>query len=113
MLPKSQRLISSEVEEVMSKGQSIFGEFFLVKFLKSKGGDLKISAISPKKVFPTAVERNRVRRRIYSALSPIFNKKFIKNSFLVAIVANKKAQNVSIDTFSSEIEQVFVKGGIL
>ncbi|MEI6490541.1 MAG: ribonuclease P protein component [bacterium] len=113
MLPKSQRLNSSEVETVMSQGRALFGDLFLVKFIKNETGGLKISAIAPKKTFKTAVERNKVKRRINSALSPIFNKNFIKNSFLVAIVANKKSLSVKIPELSSSLEQIFVKGGIL
>lgn len=113
MLPKSQRLSSGEVEEVMSKGQAIFGDFFLVKFLKTTTKFSKVSAISPKKAFPTAVQRNKVRRRIYSVLSPIFNKKFIKNSFLIAIVCNKKSLTAKIPEIKTAIEQIFAKGGIL
>lgn len=113
MLPKSQRLISSEVEEVMSKGQALFGYYLLVKFIKNKDSGLKVSAISPKKAFPTAVERNKIRRRVYSALFPVLRKEITKNSFLVAIVANKKALNATVPALSSEIEQIFIKGGIL
>jgi len=113
MLPKSQRLNSSEVETVMSQGRALFGDFFLVKFIKNTSGGVKISAISPKKAFPTAVERNKARRRIYSALFPIFNKNFTKNSFLVAIVANKKSLGVKISELSHSLEQILVKGGIL
>ncbi len=110
MLPKSHRLNSGEVEEVMSKGRSVFGDFFLVKILQNNTPGVKISAIAPKKAFQTAVERNKVRRRIYSA---ILHKNFTKNSFLIAIVANRKALTVNIKDLSSEIEQIFVKGGIL
>lgn len=113
MLPKSQRLNSGEVEEVMSKGQVIFGDLLLVKLLKNENMGVKISALAPKKAFPTAVLRNKVRRKIYSALSPIFNKKPIKNSFLAAIVGNKKLLTAKISEISSEIEQIFGKGGIL
>ncbi len=113
MLPKPKRLTSGEVEDVMSKGQSVFGDFFLVKFLKSESKDLRVSALSPKKFFTTAVLRNKTRRRIYSALSPIFKKNLIKNSFLIAIVCNKKVITASIQELSSSIEQVFTKSGIL
>lgn len=113
MLPKSKKLTSGEVEAVMSNGQAVFGDFFLVKYIKSGKIETKISAIAPKKTFSTAVLRNKARRRIYSALTPLFHKNLIKNSFLVAIVGNKKVLDVKIPEITASIEQVFVKGGIL
>lgn len=113
MLPKSQRLNSSEVEEVMSKGQTLFTEFFLIKFLKGNNKEIKISALAPKKSFSTAVERNKIRRKIYAALSPIFKKNPTKKPFLVVIIGNKKIENIKTAELASKIEQIFIKGGIL
>jgi ribonuclease P protein component len=113
MLPKTQRLNSGEVTDVMSRGQSIFSDFFLVKFCQNPKGGLKISAIAPKKTFITAVDRNKARRRINGALTPLLKKKLIKNSFLVAIVGNKKILNEKIPLISASLEQVFIKSGIL
>ena len=130
MLSKSHRLKTEEVELVMTKGKSLFSDFFLIKLINIKTQEnprglkhypLKVSAIASKKTFPTAVLRNKARRRAYSALSNILtthsplvlNGKRNTDSFLIALICNKKVLSEKISTISANIEQVFKKGGIL
>lgn len=96
----------------MIKGKSLITDFFIIKILKKNDQKfLKISALSPKKTFPTAVMRNKARRRVYSAISK--TPKPNANNFLVAIIGSKKVLTEKIETISAAIEQSFKKGGIL
>ncbi len=74
MLPKNSRLTTSEVQEVLKKGTSIFislpkGQKGLIsaKFLP-KPGVFKSAAVAPKSLAKSAVERNRLRRAVYRAI---------------------------------------------
>lgn len=74
MLPKGARLTSGEVQEVLSRGTSVYipaqkGQKSLIslKFLAKTGG-FKSSAVAPKSVAKSAVERNRLRRAVYNAI---------------------------------------------
>jgi ribonuclease P protein component len=69
MLPKSQRLSSGEVENVMKKGRRISSSLFLLSFIKDVSKTvLKCAVIIPKKVAKTSVLRHRHKRRIMSIL---------------------------------------------
>lgn len=77
MLPKNSRLTTSEVAEVLAKGSSIYislpkGQRGLIsaKFLPKSGG-FKSAAVAPKSLAKSAVERNRLRRAIYRAISSL------------------------------------------
>lgn len=77
MLPKRARLTSSEVDEVLTKGISIYaplpkGQKGLIsaKFLAIPGS-FKSAAVAPKSLAKSAVERNRLRRAVYSAISSL------------------------------------------
>jgi RNase P protein component len=74
MLPKNSRLTTSEVQEVLSRGTSVFislpkGQKGLIsaKFLPKSGG-FKSAAVAPKSLAKSAVERNRLRRSVYRAI---------------------------------------------
>lgn len=122
MLPKSERLNTEEVEAVMSKGKSLFTDYFLVKFLNISRDlkkrvvttyPLKISTIAPKKTFSTAVSRNKARRRAYSAIFSALKNQKITGKFLIVLVCNKKMLSERISAISAEIQQIFQKGGII
>src|SRR5216683_1196978 len=65
MLKKIDRLTSEEIE-TLSEGKSVFGTLISMRYVPARS--LKFSVSASKKVFKTAVERNRVRRRVYDAI---------------------------------------------
>jgi ribonuclease P protein component len=67
MLPKSKRMSQKEVDLVFSSGKYFKNKLFSGKYIKST--TFKASIAPPKKVFKTAVERNKVKRRVFSAIS--------------------------------------------
>lgn len=75
MLPKSSRLTSKEVQEVLDKGRSIMispsnGRKSLIsaKFLPTSG-TFRAAAVAPKSVAKSAIVRNRLRRAVYRAIA--------------------------------------------
>ena len=66
MLPKKERLTSSEVREVLKGGTSLREGSISAKVLPAARG--KASVVVSSKVAPTAVLRNRLRRMGYQAL---------------------------------------------
>ncbi len=79
MLKSIHRLSTKQFMEVMEKGRIITSPLFVVRVLISKVSEKTpetvslsgIAAVAPKKVAPTAVMRNRIRRVIYEAVSPL------------------------------------------
>lgn len=73
--------------------------------------DTRVSAVAPQKVAKTAVVRNRTRRRIYEAVRAI--EVSIKQGVYAAIFAKSGAIDASHDEISKDIENLFVKAGLL
>ena len=108
MLPKSKRLTTATFKRVIEKGQSFHGPFFVVrKYIVS--GPSRFAVSVPKKVAKTAVSRNKIKRQVYSAVKSMETN--ISSDVNVTIIAKVGAD--SFDDLVKEIEQVFVKSGII
>jgi len=72
MLPKHHRLTTKQFDHVWSHGVSACGAFVCVRLIAGMP-DARYSCIAPKKHARTAVQRNRLRRRLYGACAPILH----------------------------------------
>ncbi len=70
MLPKKRRLTAAQVKEVLSSGKSVRGVAISLKYVV-KPGFFGSAVVAPKAVARLAVDRNRVRRALYRALSSL------------------------------------------
>lgn len=70
MLPKTRRLKAGEVKKVIKEGRSLRASFLSVKY-SATSSPLRASVVVSKKVAKQAVERNRIRRAVYRALTTI------------------------------------------
>lgn len=66
MLPKYLKLKKIDFEYFFKVGEKISNKYFLV--IKVKNEEKKFSVIPSSKEFKKAVERNRVKRRVYSII---------------------------------------------
>ena len=66
MLPRSRKLRSGEVRAVMAKGKTTRGSFLSLKKIPLPSG--KVAVVISRKVVPSAVKRNAVRRSIFEVL---------------------------------------------
>jgi len=92
MIPRSFRLNRSDIEWVLKKGESFAVDLFIVKFLKEKLQDSSphFSVIVSAKLSAKAVERNRLRRKIFEAIRlNVLNQN--KLPFKIVIIPKKKA----------------------
>jgi len=72
MIPKKRRLKSSQFKEVFnsSLSRSLSSSLLTLVYLEKKPKDLdqaQVSVVVPKKVVKKSVDRNKVKRRVYSA----------------------------------------------
>lgn len=66
MLSKKERLTRQDFSRFFSSGRRYHSPFFTLVYTPSP--TLHASIVVPKKVAPKAVDRNTIRRRLYSAL---------------------------------------------
>lgn len=110
MLKSSQRLTIPLFKKVMDEGKIFHSPFFSAKLLKVEGPSRFSVAVS-KKVAKSAVERNKTRRRVYSALRPLITK--VSPDMHGVIMVKAPILKASLGEVSSATEAFFVKSGLM
>jgi len=123
MLSREHRLDSEGVSLVMSKGRVVTSPSFLFRVLESKNaGTFKLAAVAPKKIFKTAVLRNKVKRRTRAALFSVLkhaglmaknNAVAVRSAFFGIFIANQQVLTAPFSQLTDEIQFIFEKSGIL
>lgn len=71
----------------------------------------RFAIVVSKKIAKTAISRNKARRRVYSIVKDLIPKFVFKQN--VIIILKKSVENKSHDELKKEIEEIFVKCGLL
>lgn len=100
---------NSEIGEVLMGGKSYQSTSFCLRFLPSKKPQ-KIAFIASKKLFKTAVLRNKMRRMFRAATLP-YLKAIQNNKFVISI--NKAAENKTVKEINEEVKKVLDKSDML
>jgi ribonuclease P protein component len=109
MLKKADRLTTEEIE-TLSQGKSVFGTLLSLRYVHVSGADgakLKFAVSVSKKVFKTAVERNRARRRVYGAIDmKVFA---TAKPTYVMFMPKKEAITVPIEQLKNEVSALLAR----
>jgi RNase P protein component len=111
MLPRTKRLTGALVKEVVAKGKTLHSPILSVRILEEsrfKGGFFAV--IAPKKAASTAVLRNSLRRKGYSALRLVIAGKECAGAVLVFM--KPEAASVPLSTIKEELSALLIKGKI-
>lgn len=108
MLPKSKRLTTEEFKKVIEKGQSFHSPFLIIRLLSSPQQS-RFSVSVPKKVCKNAVDRNKIRRKIYSIISN-FDPKL---GFDVIVIVKPGFEKLDYREMNDETVKIFVKSSLL
>jgi ribonuclease P protein component len=110
MLPAKKRLSVALFTDVIANGKIVHSPFFVARILKA-AGENRFSAAISKKIAKTAVERNKLRRRTYSALGGIVGK--LKPGFHVVLMAKAALPKATLKDIASDLDLLFVKSGLI
>ena len=109
MLPKEQRLNTKDVALVFAgKRKTAHTPYFSIITTQIEGlKHKKYAVVVSKKVAPSAVLRNKLRRRVYRTI----RKLNISNTPPLAVVVqcNQNATELGLDNFHKELEKVLKK----
>ena len=110
MLPKGKRLNTALFKKVIETGKIFHSEAFTIRSIKDKG-PLRISVSVPKKIAKTAVMRNKIRRRVYSAIS-YFNYLSYEDMKII-LIAKSSILKMNTNEMKPYIKEIFVNFGFL
>lgn len=104
MLPKAERLTTKDIK-ALAQGKSVFGTLVSLRFLPADG--TKFAVAVSKKVAARAVDRNRIRRRVYAVVRDV--KLSISKSFFVMVSPKKDCLTAPKESIKEDINRLFNK----
>lgn len=104
MLPKNRRISRNDLKQASGLGKSLNSSHFFIKVIHTDTPTSKFAVSVSKKVSKLAVVRNKVRRRVYSAIRNQFLG--LKPAFYI-VSAKPGADKLKIDELVSELTHVF------
>ncbi len=107
MIPRNNRLTRSAVTYALKKGHRVSNEYFNIKFIPSRGTENRYSASVSTKVFPNAVDRNRLRRRLYEIIRKSADS--IPKPFNIVIIAKNAAAVLDWQKLNKHLIQTLQK----
>lgn len=109
MLSKKNRISKDEFPAPREQGFRVFSPLLTAVFYQNTH-DHKAAVVVSKKLAKTAVVRNRMRRRVYAALSPLFE---ISKKVTVIVYPKKETEKAPFQRLQDELGQAFQKAKLL
>ncbi|MEY2664398.1 MAG: Ribonuclease [Candidatus Parcubacteria bacterium] len=98
------------------KGRLVHSRFFIIKVVKVDEKS-RFAVSAPKKVAKSAVDRNKIQRRTYSAIREIFfskkAQKEAQKNIQAVFIAKNPVLTATLPQITEDIRTAFVKIGIL
>ena len=118
MIPKDRRLTTKLLDEVIKTGRLFQSPVLSLRASKVTSGKTRFSTVASKKYFKTAVERNKIRRRIYVAITPLLSvvdKESMDNNrtFHCMIVAKPQVLRLTKDELAKAVQDILFESRIL
>ncbi len=112
MTPKKNRLTKEDIDNKLRNARKIEGDIFRILYTIDKGAVVpQVSLVAPKKIANTAVARNKLRRRAYSAIKPLIS--MLLPGTKAVIHYKKQDSNIPIGQIRDDIEGLFGKAGLI
>lgn len=108
MLKKRDRLTARDIE-TLDQGKSVFGTLVSLRIGPSPAK--KVSVSVSKKAAARAVDRSRIRRRVYSAVEKVLAR--VNAPVFVLVMPKKECLSVPFSALSLDVEKTFIKAKIL
>ncbi len=105
MLKKKERLTKKEFDCSFFSGKRYSHSFLQV--IHHSSNDFRGSVVVGKKIYKKAVDRNRLRRRLYGVLYRCHKKHNLTGTFI--LIAKPKLKDLPNDIFINEIETLLKK----
>ncbi len=105
MLKKKDRLTKKEFDRSFSVGKRYHSPTLQLIYMQSN--TFHGSAVVGKKVYKKAVDRNRLRRRLYGVLYRYQKEHPLNGTFI--IIAKPALKQISKDLFTQEVERLLQK----
>jgi ribonuclease P protein component len=109
MLPRKKRLNKKEFDRFFSLGRRFHSPHLTLVAHASPA--FQASAVAPKKIFKTAVSRNKFRRRVYDVFERTLREKTMRGAYIC--IAKSGAETIRYEALKEELSVLIHKTNIL
>ena len=110
MLSKQNRVSKELFDELLKKGKVLHSPLFSLRYIDENITISRFAFVVSKKIAPNAADRNKLRRRGYSAVRPFFP---FKKSIIASFFFKKGAKGVKFGEIKKEIEGLLKRAGAI
>ena len=111
-LPKNRRIKrEKDFERVFKTGRALKHPLFLLKFLKTDLSYCRMAVTVPISLSKKSVERNKIKRIFWAALSAIFPR--CRSGVDLILVPSPAAVEKSLAQITRSLEDIFIKANIV
>lgn len=94
-LPKKHRLVSKlDFDKVFKNGKAVKGSFLFVKWIVNELGFPRFGLVVPKKIYPKAVDRNRLKRVLSETVASYIKNNVISGRDFVVVISGQGQENL-------------------
>jgi ribonuclease P protein component len=105
MLPSKKRLNKKEFDRFFVSGKRLHSPSLMLVY--TPAASFHASAVAPKKIFKTAVSRNKFRRRIYDIYERMLREKALTG--ICITIAKGGAEKLDYPTLKTELSSLVLK----
>ncbi len=111
MLPKKRRIQRSDFGQILKTGKSVSSSFLSFKYTRADLFQTSFSVVVSKAVSKKAVERNKLKRRIYAVITKLKNR--VAPGYRAAFFIKKEAGTLSYKRLEEETVAILAKTALL
>lgn len=115
MLPKERRIKRKEFSFILNQGKRFHSQnltlFLVPNNINSTANKTKVAFSVSKKIYSKAVDRNKCRRRGYSAIKNNIGK--LREGFYLLFSFKKTGVNLNFDIIEREVVELLSTSGVL
>ena len=111
MLPKNKRIKCEQIEFILKKGKSFTSKLFIIRYIGNNEKVSRYAIIASAKLSKKAVERNKVRRKIYEAIRLIEKEKESKNNLDIILIPKKQILKAEFPAIKEDLIEIIENHG--
>lgn len=109
MIAKKYRIDRNLIDYILKKGDSFTSKLFIIRYTKNDKRFCRYRTIVSKKIYPKAVKRNHLRRKIYEAVRSAGIEDAPKTHLDIMLIPKKRIINAKYKEIENDIKETIPK----
>lgn len=112
MLEKKYRIERNQTQYILKKGEDSVSKLFIIRYIKNNKEFNRYCSVVSKKLYTKAVDRNRLRRRIYEAIR-LISKEITppREPLDIVLIPKKSILTAKYEEIEQDIRKIITQHG--